>query len=167
LCAFAVLPAGTATHPAAGVGNADVKVLGTSNLHDWSMEDKDVACSVQFVYASGKTLPVSLTAFTFALPVHSLKSGKSGMDSKAYPVQQCLSGQTLSFAVISEFGKYLFMRHCPCDAGDRNGEDEKPVDWMANSHGCCIHIFHGGVRVGKFSMRCSHTRDPGRGVDTA
>jgi uncharacterized protein (DUF2345 family) len=84
LCAFVIMPSGTATHSAAGVGNADIKVLGTSNLHDWSMEDKDVACSVQFVYAAGKTLPVSLTAFTFSLPVHNLKSGKSGMDSKAY-----------------------------------------------------------------------------------
>lgn len=101
LCAFAALPARTATHKAAGVGNADVKVLGTSNLHDWSMEDKDVACSVQFIYATGKTMPVSLTTFTFAFPVHALKSGKSGMDSKAYDAMKAKDQGNIVFVASS------------------------------------------------------------------
>jgi hypothetical protein len=89
------------TNPAAGVGNADVKVLGTSNLHNWSMEDKDVACSVQFTYGAGKTLPVSLAAFTFSFPVHNLKSGSSGMDSKAYDAMKAKNSGNIVFTASS------------------------------------------------------------------
>jgi hypothetical protein len=101
LCAFVVMPVRTVSNPAAGVGNADVKVLGTSNLHNWSMEDKDVACSVQFMYEAGKTLPVSLTAFTFTFPVHNLKSGSSGMDSKAYDAMKAKTDGNIVFAASS------------------------------------------------------------------
>jgi hypothetical protein len=98
-CAFAAMP--MKTNPAAGVGNADVKVLGTSNLHNWSMEDKDVACTVQFEYGAGKTLPVSLAAFTFSFPVHSLKSGESGMDSRAYDAMKAKNSGNIVFVASS------------------------------------------------------------------
>ena len=101
LCAFAVMPVRTVINPAPGVGNADVKVLGTSNLHDWSMEDKDVACSVQFTYGAGKTLPVSLAAFTFSFPIHNLKSESSGMDSKAYDAMNAKTQGNIAFAASS------------------------------------------------------------------
>jgi len=101
LCAFAVMPIGTVTRPAARVGNADVKVLGTSNLHNWSMEDKDVTCSVQFMYGTSKTLPISLSAFTFTFPVQNLKSGNSGMDSKAYDAMKAKNGGNITFAASS------------------------------------------------------------------
>ena len=101
LCAFAVMSMRPVTNPAAGVGNADVKVLGTSNLHNWSMEDKDVTCSVQFKYEAGKTLPVSLAAFTFSFPVHNLKSESSGMDSKAYDAMKAKTQGNIAFAASS------------------------------------------------------------------
>jgi hypothetical protein len=101
LCAFAVMPIKTSPNLAAGVGNADVKVLGTSNLHNWSMEDKDVACSVRFIYGASKTLPVSLAAFTFAFPVHNLKSGSSGMDSKAYDAMKASNSGNIVFTASS------------------------------------------------------------------
>ena len=67
LCAFAAMPVRAVGNLAAGAGNADVKVLGTSNVHDWSMEDKDVACSVQVHVWSRQDIyaGVSLAAFTF------------------------------------------------------------------------------------------------------
>jgi hypothetical protein len=101
LSAFAVMPVRTVINPAPGVGNADVKVMGTSNLHDWSMEDKNVACSVQFTYGAGRNLPVSLAAFTFAFPVHNLKSESSGMDSKAYDAMKAKTQGNISFAASS------------------------------------------------------------------
>jgi YceI-like domain len=101
LCALVVMSMRPVTNPAAGVGNADVKVLGTSNLHNWSMEDKDVACSVQFTYGAGKTLPVSLAAFTFSFPVHNLKSGSSGMDSKAYDAMKAKNSGNIVFTASS------------------------------------------------------------------
>jgi hypothetical protein len=101
LCAFAVLPMSRVNHRASAPGNADVKVLGTSNVHAWSMEDKDVTCSVEFVYAAGKALPVSLAAFTFSFPVQSLKSGKSGMDSKAYDALKAKTQANITFVASS------------------------------------------------------------------
>jgi hypothetical protein len=101
LCAFVVMSMRPVKNPAPEVGNADVKVLGTSNLHNWSMEDKDVTCSVQFMYGAGKTLPVSLAAFTFSFPVHNLKSESSGMDSKAYDAMKAKTQGNIAFAASS------------------------------------------------------------------
>lgn len=101
LCAFSVMPIKTGSSRLAEVADADVKVLGTSNLHDWSMEDKNVACSARFTYAAGKMVPASLGAFTFTLPVHDLKSGKSGMDSKAYSAMKAKDGGNISFTATA------------------------------------------------------------------
>jgi polyisoprenoid-binding protein YceI len=91
----------TVTNRLPGPADADVKVLGTSNLHDWSMEDKDVTCSARFTYAAGKMVPTSLAAFTFSFPVHDLKSGKSGMDSKAYSAMKAKDGGNITFTAAA------------------------------------------------------------------
>jgi hypothetical protein len=67
------------------VSDADIKVLGTSNLHDWSMEAKDISCSATFIFLPvGSGLPQSLKTLNLTIPVHNLKSGESSMDSRAY-----------------------------------------------------------------------------------
>lgn len=101
LCTFSVMPMKTAANRPAGAADADVKVLGTSNLHDWTMEDKDVTCSARFRYAAGKTVPTSLATFAFSFPVHSLTSGKSGMDSKAYDALKAKKGGTIDFTATA------------------------------------------------------------------
>jgi polyisoprenoid-binding protein YceI len=101
LSAFAVMSARTVANIAPGSADADIKVLGTSNLHDWTMEDKDVTCSARFTYAAGKTVPASLAAFTFSFPVHSLTSGKSGMDSKAYDAMKAKTGGNITFTATA------------------------------------------------------------------
>ena len=60
LCAFAAMPVRAVGNMAAGAGNADVKVLGTSNVHDWSMEDKDVACSASLRMQRARPMPECL-----------------------------------------------------------------------------------------------------------
>ena len=98
LMAFSVVPHSGIHNRAGGTADADIKVLGTSNLHNWSMEDKDVSCTAKFTYAAGKSsMPEGLAAFTFSLPVHSLKSGESGMDSKAYGAMKAKSGGNIVF----------------------------------------------------------------------
>jgi polyisoprenoid-binding protein YceI len=63
----------------------DIKVLGTSNLHNWSMEAKDLSCTAKFGFApAGNGQPQSLTTFDLSIPVRDLKSGESSMDSRAY-----------------------------------------------------------------------------------
>jgi hypothetical protein len=97
LMAFSVMPAPRLMNKASGAANADIKVLGTSNVHDWTMEDKDVVCMAKFTYAAGKAMPNGLSGLTFSFPVHSLKSGKSGMDSKAYEAMKAKSGGDIVF----------------------------------------------------------------------
>ena len=102
LMAFSVVTMAGVSNRAAGAANADVKVLGTSNVHDWSMEDKDVTCTAKFTYAAGKaSMPEGLNGFGFTFPVHSLKSGKSGMDSKAYDAMKAKTSGNIVFAASS------------------------------------------------------------------
>jgi hypothetical protein len=98
LMAFSVAPLSGAHTMAGGTADADIKVLGTSNVHDWSMEDKDVNCTAKFTYAAGRSsMPEGLSIFTFSFPVHNLKSGKSGMDSKAYDAMKAKDGGNIMF----------------------------------------------------------------------
>src|ERR1700722_14615529 len=101
LCAFSARPFRKVHHSPRGAATADIKVLGTSNLHSWSMEDKSVSCSARFIYAAGKKIPTSLSSFTFSFPVHGLTSGKSGMDSKAYNAMKAKDGGTIAFTATA------------------------------------------------------------------
>jgi len=101
LCAFSTRPVRRIHHSPKGAATADIKVLGTSNLHNWSMEDKEVSCSARFTYAAGKAEPASLASFTFSFPVHSLTSGKSGMDSKAYDAMKAKDGGNITFTATA------------------------------------------------------------------
>jgi len=102
LMAFSVVPVTGVINKVTGAADADIKVLGTSNVHNWSMEDKDVTCTAKFTYAAGKTaMPDGLNGFGFTFPVHSLKSGKSGMDSKAYDAMKAQTSGNIVFAASS------------------------------------------------------------------
>jgi hypothetical protein len=79
------------------VADPDVKVLGTSNLHNWSMEAKDISCSAKFSFAPGSSQPQSLTALDLSIPVHNLKSGESSMDSRAYKAMKADKFGTIRF----------------------------------------------------------------------
>jgi hypothetical protein len=79
----------------------DIKVLGTSNLHNWSMEAKEVSCSAKFGFSPGNTLPQTLTALELSLAVHNLKSGESMMDSRAYTAMKADKFATITFSSSS------------------------------------------------------------------
>jgi polyisoprenoid-binding protein YceI len=80
----------------------DIKVLGTSNLHNWSMEVKDVSCSAKFTLGStADNLPQSMTAFELTIPVHNLKSGESSMDSRTYTAMKADKFATITYASTS------------------------------------------------------------------
>ena len=82
-------------------GEADIKVSGTSNLHDWTMEAKAISCSAKFNFHSGNDQPESLTALTLSVPVQELKSGESGMDSRAYTALKAKQFNTIVFELTS------------------------------------------------------------------
>lgn len=79
------------------VTDPDVKVLGTSNLHNWSMEAKDLSCSAKFSFAAGSSQLQSLTELDLSIPVHNLKSGEASMDSRAYNAMKADKFGTITF----------------------------------------------------------------------
>jgi hypothetical protein len=84
------------------VADPDIKVLGTSNLHNWSMEAKDITCSAKFGWGpTGTGLPQSLTALDLVIPIHNLKSGESLMDSRAYTALKADKFGTITFTSAS------------------------------------------------------------------
>ena len=79
----------------------NIKVLGTSNLHNWSMETKEISCSARFGFASDGSLPQFLTALELSIPVHNLKSGESSMDSRAYNAMKADKFGMITFSSAS------------------------------------------------------------------
>lgn len=61
---------------------AELKVSGTSNVHDWEMKTQSGAVSGQFVFKDG--VLQELKSLDFDLLVHNLKSKDKQMDSRAY-----------------------------------------------------------------------------------
>ena len=60
-----------------------IKVLGTSNVHDWTMTAKDVESSGLFKFNNSNEL-IDLTLLKFTVVAKSLKSEKSSMDTRTY-----------------------------------------------------------------------------------
>jgi hypothetical protein len=89
------------TNKATNSGDADIKVSGTSNLHNWTMEAKDISCSAKFNFLPGNDRPESLTALTLSVPVQDLKSGESGMDSRAYTALKAKQFNAIVFKLSS------------------------------------------------------------------
>jgi polyisoprenoid-binding protein YceI len=84
------------------LADPDIKVLGTSNLHNWSMEAKDLSCSAKFTFGSvAASPPTALNSFDLAIPVHNLKSGESLMDSRAYTAMKADKFSAITFAQAS------------------------------------------------------------------
>jgi polyisoprenoid-binding protein YceI len=60
-----------------------IKVLGTSNIHDWTMTAKDVESSGVFKFNSSNEL-IDVASLKFTVVAKSLKSEKSSMDNRTY-----------------------------------------------------------------------------------
>jgi hypothetical protein len=64
------------------VTTSHIKVLGTSNLHDWDMNAESFTCEGNFIVKGGVLKDIS--SLSFVLPVVNLKSKESLMDKRAY-----------------------------------------------------------------------------------
>jgi polyisoprenoid-binding protein YceI len=83
-------------------GNADIKVLGTSNLHNWTMEAKGISCSANFNFLPGTSDQLqSLSELNLSVPVQNLKSGESLMDSRAYTALKSEKFNSIVFVMTS------------------------------------------------------------------
>lgn len=102
LTGFSGIPVTGKIYKAVSSGDADIKVLGTSNLHNWTMEAKDIACSANFDFLPGNNSePQSLTSLSLSVLVRNLKSGESSMDSKAYSALKADKFSSIVFVLTS------------------------------------------------------------------
>lgn len=62
--------------------NSDIKIEGTSNIHDWEMEATSKAGGLAIETENGKLSAIK--NLQVSIPAESLRSGKSGMDKNAY-----------------------------------------------------------------------------------
>lgn len=62
--------------------SVNLKVSGTSNVHDWTMTSTGVESVGAFKISNGEL--IGLSNFSFSVLAKSLKSGKSSMDTRTY-----------------------------------------------------------------------------------
>jgi polyisoprenoid-binding protein YceI len=84
-----------------GVRSSDIKVLGTSNLHDWKMKAQSTSLSAKFDLKPGTNQLTELSALSFTMPVKGLKSDESLMDSRAYSTLKADKYEKIAFNMSS------------------------------------------------------------------
>lgn len=62
--------------------NSSIKVIGTSNIHDWDMKANTFTCEGNFELKGNQLLDVK--SLSFSLPVTNLKSKESILNTRAY-----------------------------------------------------------------------------------
>ncbi|HSI75541.1 MAG TPA: YceI family protein, partial [Lunatimonas sp.] len=63
-------------------GNTNLKVSGTSTLHDWDMISEQASGNAKLTVSGGNLSAIQ--AANFSMPAESIKSGKRQMDTNAY-----------------------------------------------------------------------------------
>ncbi|MFN3800198.1 YceI family protein [Belliella pelovolcani] len=79
------------------VSGADLKVTGTSTLHDWDMKSSTATGKAQITLENGKV--VNVKNVTITMPAESIKSGKSGMDKNAYTALKTKNHKDVKFTL--------------------------------------------------------------------
>lgn len=77
----------------------DIKLNGTSNLHDWEMKAVSGTSDASLVVDNGKV--TSLSKMNFSLPVKNLKSGHGAMDKNTYKALNNDVNPNISFVLTS------------------------------------------------------------------
>ena len=79
--------------------NNDMKLSGTSTLHNWTMDSKTFTGNAQFGQNTRQV--TSIKSLDFALIVLNLKSGESGLDKNAYKALKSDQHKNIRFKLIS------------------------------------------------------------------
>jgi len=79
-----------------------VKVSGTSNIHDWTMEAKSGSIEANLNLASNVSYLAGIQSLTFNLPVKNLKSTEgSTMDNRAYDALKADKNPNIRFSLLT------------------------------------------------------------------
>ncbi len=78
-----------------------VKILGSSNVHDWTMIAQNPACDAEFGAISSDGVPKSLGSLSFSVNAKSLKSEHESMDGRAYKTIKADDYPKITFKLTS------------------------------------------------------------------
>lgn len=81
------------------VASPDLKISGTSSLHDWEMKSTKATGSAKMT-VSGTSL-TAISSLSITMAAESLESGKNGMDKKAYEALKTDKNKNISFVLTS------------------------------------------------------------------
>lgn len=93
--------------------DVDMKILGTSTLHDWEMNAQSSSGEAQFVFRSDDENDlVSIKSLSFTLHVEDLKGESNGLNKNAYEALKSgefkdICYQLTSSTISAEKGGYL------------------------------------------------------------
>lgn len=77
----------------------NIKLSGTSNLHDWDMTATAGTSEAAFIIDNGRL--ISLSKMNFSLPARNLKSGHNAMDKNTYKALKTDVNPNISYVLTS------------------------------------------------------------------
>jgi polyisoprenoid-binding protein YceI len=81
---------------------SSIKVLGTSNVHNWTMEAQNPTAEALFSTIAGdEDIPKNLSSLSFSVDANSLKSEHSSMDNRTYKTIKADAYPKITFKLIS------------------------------------------------------------------
>ena len=81
------------------LAESKLKVLGTSNLHDWEIDAKAMSGKSTMTIEAGNLKAIK--NLDFAVEVEQLKSGKSGMDNNTFKALNSKTYKTINYKLVS------------------------------------------------------------------
>ena len=81
------------------LAESKLKVLGTSNLHDWEIDAKAMSGKTTMTIDANELKAIK--SLDFAVEVEQLKSGKSGMDDNTFKALKSKTYKTINFKLVS------------------------------------------------------------------
>lgn len=81
------------------LAESKLKVLGTSNLHDWEIDAKAMSGKSTMTIDAGNLKAIK--SLDFAVEVEQLKSGKSGMDNNTFKALNSKTYKTINYKLVS------------------------------------------------------------------
>lgn len=81
---------------------SDMRLSGTSTMHDWTMIARGFNNESIFTFVSGKDKELNgVHSLTFSLPAENLKSDKKGLDKNAYKALKTDQHKSISYKLSS------------------------------------------------------------------
>jgi hypothetical protein len=122
--------------------DVDMKLLGTSTLHDWEMEATSASGEGQFIFKAGsKSDLTSVKSLSFSLEVKDLKSDSKGLDKNAYKALKSDEFKDINYKLITttvtpeKNNEYLLKTSGKLTIAGVSREIEMDVHCVVNANG--------------------------------